>query len=80
MWAFHVIQGLQFQCIIGVDFFKKNEVDLKFSSQMLTINKESKIVQPIKPEISFDNERRKRLNEIEDNDLEEVQRWEFINI
>ena len=71
MKTFHVIEGLQFQCIIEVDFLKENEVVLNFSSQTLTLNKESKIVQPVKPEISF-------AKEVEKNDLNEVQRGKCI--
>ena len=71
MWTFHEIEGLQFQCIIRVDFLKENEVDLIFSSQAITINKESKIVQPIKTEISFDKE-------VEESDLDDLQRGKII--
>ena len=73
MWTFHVIEGFQFPCITGVDFLKENEVDLKFSSQAITINKESKSVQPIQTEISFDKD-------VEESDLNEVQRGDFINL
>ena len=79
VWTFHVIEGLQFPCIIGVDFLNENEVDLKFSSQAITIRKESKIVQPLHTEVSFDNERQKSLSEVEESDLNKVQRAELNN-
>ena len=72
MWTFHVIEDLQFPCIIGVDFLKENEVDLKFSSQAIIINKESKTVQPLQTEISFDKD-------VEESDLNEVKRGKSIN-
>ncbi|GFU64306.1 uncharacterized protein TNCV_3781171 [Trichonephila clavipes] len=71
-WSFHVIEDMQYQCVLGVDFMRITKISLDFDRKTLVIpDLEIKVVPQVESDLS-----QTKLNKHENQELQALF-WSF---